>query len=80
MSGLVMAPSSGNSTIPEYTTDPVSPVAEDAWILRTEVTDGVVGVPRGLLLALTYTGLAVSSTYQFSYRTSGGTTIRTALI
>ena len=72
--------SSATATIPEYNTDPVSPSAEDAWVFRTgSGADGTVGVPRGLLLALTYSGAASSATYELSYRTAAATTIRTTL-
>lgn len=69
----------GSATIQELTSDPVSPSAEEAWVLRT--TTGAIddGVPIGMLLALTYTGNSGSSTYQLSYYTTEGTTIRVAL-
>lgn len=71
--------SGGGTTIPEYATDPVSPSAEDVWVLRTDTADGTAGSPRGLLLSLTYTGNMLSSSYQLSYRTAAGTTIRTTM-
>ncbi|MEK7106551.1 MAG: hypothetical protein AAB895_04335 [Patescibacteria group bacterium] len=71
---------SGAVSIPEVDTDPVSPAAEDAWVLRTGGgTDGTVGEPRGMLLALTYSGDITAGTYQFSYRTAASTTVRVTL-
>lgn len=61
-------------TIPEYASDPLSPAVNSAWVLKTVIPDGT---PIGLLLALTYTS---EITYQFSYRTSEGTTVRTQLV
>lgn len=74
------ASSSGTVSIPQVNTDPVAPAAESAWVLRT--TAGAIpdGTPIGLLLALTYTGNTGSSSYQFSYRTNEGTTIRVAMV
>ena len=62
--------SSGGSTISQLTTDPTSPTANQAWVLK--IPDGV---PMGLLLALTYT----SSPYLLSYYTNAGTIVRTTL-
>lgn len=61
--------------IPELSSDPVSPTAQTAWVLATP--DGIGGTPRGLLLALTYSGI---ETYQLSYRTLENTTVRVTLI
>lgn len=69
--------STGNgSNIPELTVDPVSPIAESAWVLKT--SNVVSGQPMGLLLALTYS--VNTLTYLLSYRTLEGTTVRTSLI
>ena len=65
----------GGGTLPEYYTDPVSPAAGDTWILATIATAG--GSPMGMLLSITYA--ANTYTYQLSYRTTEGTTIRTTL-
>jgi hypothetical protein len=67
--------SSGGSTLPEVYTDPVSPAAGDTWILATQVS--YTGQPIGMLLGITYA--ADTYTYQLSYRTTEGTTIRTTL-
>jgi len=67
--------SSGNSTIPELTSDPSSPTAGQAWVLATPLA--AIGSPIGILLALTYATTTFS--YQFSYRTTENTTIRTVL-
>lgn len=71
----------GTASIPQYDADPSSPSAQDAWVLRTTSGGGVgvAGVPMGLLLALTYTGGGGADTYQFSYRTNEGTTVRVSL-
>jgi hypothetical protein len=71
--------------IPQVATDPTSPNAEDAWVLKTgSGATGAIpdGTPIGLLLSLTYTDCPSTTTtllYQFSYRTQEGTTIRAAL-
>ncbi len=68
------------TTIPEYATDPVSPAANSAWVLKTVAGGISIGSPIGLLLALTYAVTSGgSTTYQFSYRTTEATTIRTTL-
>lgn len=68
----------GSTAILQYdNTDPVSPAAHDAWVLRTGTITGG-GEAMGLLLALTYAASG-SYTYQFSYRTEEGTTIRATL-
>jgi len=63
------------SIIPQYTTDPVSPVSESAWILKSEV---MVGTPIGLLLSLTQE-IDGGDSYQFSYKTLEGPIVRTSL-
>jgi hypothetical protein len=86
LAGIVITEGTGSgggggvTTIPEYYTDPVSPVAEQAWVLATGSGAIADGTPMGLLLALTYTGNGGSGfTYQFSYRTIEGTTKRVTL-
>jgi hypothetical protein len=59
-----------NNTIPEVTSDPATPVAGQAWVLK----EGT-GTPLGLLLAITTAGV----TYFLSYRTYEGTTVRVQL-
>lgn len=68
----------GNSTItiPQLNADPASPNAEDAWVLRSPIYSA--GTPLGLLLAITNTSI-VGYTYQHSYRTKEGTTVRVSL-
>lgn len=68
--------------IPQYNSDPVSPAAEDAWVLRT--TSGGAGGGKlksyfGLGFPVTTPGTGVTSTYQFSYRTLEGTTKRVTI-
>lgn len=71
--------STGGVTIPQYSTDPSAPAAEDAWILKTGTGAAGGGKPIGLLLSLTTTGAGGSLTYKFSYRTQEGTTKRVTL-
>jgi hypothetical protein len=55
--------------IAEYDNDdPASPTDGDMWVKRTVTVDGEVGVPRGMLLALTYAGDG-TSTYELSFKT-----------
>jgi len=63
--------------IPQYDVDPSSPVAEDAWVLKSGGGSQVAGSPIGLLLALTYA--TTGGGYQFSYRTKENTTVRATL-
>ncbi len=62
---------SGSVSIPELSSDPVSPAAQSAWVLKTSL----IGTPIGLLLALTHSTIL----YQFSYRTLESTTIRVVM-
>lgn len=73
--------SSGSVSIQQYDSDPGSPAAEDAWVLRTPGIPGnPAGSPIGILMALTSPGSASGAdTYQFSYYTIEGTIKRTAL-
>lgn len=84
--GVSTGESSGSSSevinyIPQYDSDPASPQAQDAWVLRT-VSGGAGGGKLQLLFGLgfpvTTTG-AQTSTYQLSYRTIEGTTKRVTL-
>lgn len=74
--------SGGASAIPEYTTDPVSPSPEDAWVLKTTSggsgTSGKVFAYGGLGFPLIQAG-GGTTTYQFSYRTLEATTIRVTM-
>jgi hypothetical protein len=57
------------NTLTEYiNTDPTSPADGDMWVKRTVAVDGVEGTPRGLLLALTYSGNGISN-YELSFKT-----------
>ena len=67
----------GGISIPEYTLDPASPNAGDAWVLSS-VTGGD-GTPVGLLLLITTGTSGGSSSYQLSYKNSAGNVIRTVL-
>ena len=81
--GITKPPNVGSGgvvNIQELSSDPLSPVAEEAWVLRSGTTPIPDGTPIGLLLALTYTGnMGSSFTYQFSYFTNESTIIRTTL-
>ena len=70
-----------NRLIPQFSTDPVAPVAETAWVLRTGSGGAIAdGTPIGLLLCLTYTDNAgVAFSYALKYRTKENTTLSVAL-
>lgn len=68
---------SGSGTIPQFNTDPVSPPPNYTWVLKTSTVVGG-GIPIGLLLGLTYSGV-VSNSYQLSYKTLEGPIVRVAL-
>ena len=76
---LVGSGSSGTASIPQYSTDPASPAAQDAWVLKTSSGGSGGGKPYGLLAAITQPNTGGSSSYQFSYRTIEGTTKRVTL-
>jgi hypothetical protein len=61
---------SGTVVIPEYISDPVSPAANDTWVLKQ-----ANGSPIGLLLALTTNAFS----YKLSYKTISGAIVRTTL-
>lgn len=68
--------------IPQYSSDPVSPAAEDVWVKAT-VGGGSGG---GVLKAITGLGFPIvsvntggSSVYQLSYKTKEGTIKRVTL-
>lgn len=67
---------SGGGGIPEYSSDPASPVAGDTWVLSGGAS--VIGSPIGMLLTLT-TAVSVPTSYQLSYKTASGRIIRTSL-
>jgi len=71
----------GTSGIPQYDSDPGSPAAEDAWVLRTAGSpSSPAGEPVGLLFAITSAGSAAGADlYQFSYQTVEGTIKRITL-
>lgn len=72
--------SGGSTSIPEYTTDPASPSARDAWVLRSSSGGGGGGVISNFIMGfpLTTAG-AVTYTYEFKYRTDESTTVAVAL-
>ena len=67
--------------IPQYSTDPSSPLAETSWVLRSGSGGAIAdGTPIGLLLALTYQDNAgVAFSYLLKYRTKENTTLSVAL-
>ena len=65
-----ITPVNSNNLIPEYTSDPASPVPGQTWVLKI-----ANGTPIGLLLALT----REVDTYYLSYYTSEGSIVRTQL-
>lgn len=75
--------SNASFKIKQYDADPSNPKKESAWVLRTAGAGGTTeGMPMGLLMALTYAVTSAGggpTTYQFSYRTKEGTTIRASL-
>lgn len=75
--------SNASFRIKQYDTDPSNPKKESAWVLRTPGAGGSTeGMPMGLLMALTYATTSAgggATTYQFSYRTKEGTTVRSSL-
>jgi hypothetical protein len=64
------------ATIPELTSDPVSPTPEEAWVLHE--APAAIGSPIGLLLSLTH-ATSIGGSYQFSYYTTEGTIKRVTL-
>lgn len=69
-------PTTAVASIPELTSDPVSPTPEEAWVLYSGTIPA--GTPMGLLLSLTY-GTQAIGTYQFSYKTLEGPIKRVSL-
>lgn len=66
--------------IPEKTSDPSSPKAEDAWVLKTNTGGNQAGNVFGTPFGLTYAEEAGgSNTYEFKYRTKEGTTVAVSL-
>lgn len=60
------------NNIPEFLTDPISPVAGTTWVLH----DNQIGSPIGLLLTIT----SPVNTYKLSYKTISGEVVRTPLV
>lgn len=81
--GRVTAAANGTGgsgfAIPELTSDPGSPAAEDAWVLRSGSGGSGGGVVKALFPLILTVGSGGGFTYQFSYRTAAGTTVRTTL-
>lgn len=68
-------------TPPELAADPANPAAQDAWIRKT-VSGGSGGGKIGAVLGLGFPYLKTaggSTSYQFSYRTTEGGTVRITL-
>jgi hypothetical protein len=58
-------------SIPQLSSDPISPVDESAWVRASPVL--TVGSPLGLLLAITQASSTFS--YELRYRTLNGVTV-----
>lgn len=71
------------TNIPQYSSDPVAPATQSAWVLKSG--GGITGGGTlqwfyGLSLAVVNTGSSGGSlTYQFSYRTLENTTKRATI-
>lgn len=67
--------------VPQLSSDPSSPNAEDCHVLKTTSGGGggSAGQPIGLLLSLTQAGTGGTTSYQFSYRTKEGSFLRLTL-
>lgn len=70
-------------SIPQYDADPTSPAQETSWVLKQGggggAGGGLLNAIIGLSFAYLSTGAATATTYQFSYRTKEGTTVRETL-
>jgi len=69
----------GSPQIPEYSSDPIAPQPEDAWVLKTTVYPPIVLSHTLLQIGLTAPGQLVNFQYAFKYRTQNGTTVSVAL-
>lgn len=72
----------GGGSIPEYGTDPASPQPGETWVLRSGgggAGGGEIKAFMGLGFPLLTVGAGGPLTYQLSYQTEAGTTVRTAL-
>ncbi len=70
------------SNIPQLNADPSSPNAEDLWVLKTgggSSGGGTLKAFIGLGFPILSTGSGGAATYELSFRTKEGTTIRTTL-
>jgi len=68
--------------IPELSSDPVSPNAQDAWVLRGGSGGSGGGKIRafiGLSMAYLKVNTGGAFNYKFSYRTNEGSTVRATL-
>ena len=68
--------------IPQRSTDPTSPQAEDAWVLKQQSAGtggGIIQAFLGLGFPMLSPGVGSSTTYSFSFRTKEGTTKRATL-
>lgn len=69
-------------TIPQYNSDPASPIDEEVWVLKSGgggSGGGEIKAFLGLSFPYLSTGGGGPTTYQLSYRTKEGTTVRTTL-
>lgn len=72
----------GGGAIPEYSSDPASPNPGDVWVLRSGsggAGGGVIAAFGGLGFPILSIDSGGATTYELSYRTEAGTTVRTTL-
>lgn len=71
------------NVVPEVSSDPSSPNAQDAWVLKTSSGGSTGGGKIKAVLGLGFLALTVgaggSTSYKFSYQTKEGSIVRTTL-
>lgn len=65
------------SSVPEYSSDPISPTAGQAWVLRT--LENPVGTLQAFVGGFMVQTATDDNKFEFSFRTSTGQTVRTLL-
>ena len=69
-----------NGVISEVSSDPASPAAQDAWVLKTSGGSGGGTLKAFMGMGFPYlTANSGANTYKLSYRTQEGTTVRVTL-
>jgi hypothetical protein len=69
----------GSFSIPELASDPVSPNAGDAWVLRSGGTVGGGDAYLPFPLVFTTSGTVGSATYELSYQTISDGVVRVSM-